>query len=205
MLALLVTLSITGCTNSTPAQVTTSAVTSTVTSAPATGATGPVNVAPTTTAAAASCPLIDEQSAANDSGMRLDQITIQTSGAKVIGCRIYALEHANAQCDLSCLTAENLPPSNQPAVEIESMRYASATAARSAFIEIAKAGTAVQQDQIAAGNTGLCYQTDFWSKDAGKDWACTFSVGSTVVVIRTVVVSPAENVVEIARAVAPRF
>lgn len=137
--------------------------------------------------------------------MRLDRITVQSSLGKVVGCRLYALEHPTSECDTSCLAGENLPPGSQPAIEIESTNYSSSPAARAAFIRIAKAGTALQQDKIASGNTGLCFQTDFWTKDAGKDWACTFSEGSTVVVIRTVVTSPALDVVELAQAVEPKF
>ena len=58
---------------------------------------------------------------------------------------------------------------------------------------------------ITPRNLGVCYQTDFYPKDKGKDWACAFQVGTLAVVVKTVVVSPALNVVLVAREVARRL
>jgi len=124
---------------------------------------------------------------------------------KVVGCRFYPLEHPADGCDQTCLSGEHLPPGTIPAVEILEMPYASPDAAHNAFVRIAEAGTNYQQDQIAAGNIGLCYQTTVWDKDNGTDWACTFSKGSAVIVIKSVVTDPALNVVEIAQAIYPKI
>src|SRR5205085_9759630 len=97
--------------------------------------------------------------------------------------------------------SEHLPPPSQVAIEVLVSQYASPSTARDAFIRVATAGTNYQQDDVATGVKGLCYQTTLWSPDKGKDWACTFSKGSKVVVIRTVVTDPAFNVVQIAKAV----
>jgi hypothetical protein len=189
------------CTKSTSTTI----IHSTVTTTPSPQPTARLSTGPTTSATVTKCPFLDTQTAADNAGMRLDKITEQHSGGKVVGCRIYPLEHPNEQCDQTCLSAEDLPPGQQPAVEIETSSYPSATAAHNAFITIAEAGTSIQRDLVATDNTGLCYQTDFWSHDKGKDWACTFSKGTTVVVIRTVVTDPALNVVEIAKVVEPKL
>ena len=165
----------------------------------------PVSTGPTTAADASSCPLLDEQYAAETIGMRLDRISVLKSGGTVIGCRIYALQHPTGQCDASCLAAEKLPPGDQPAVEITSMQYPDATSARRAFIALAEKGDNVQQATVAAGNVGLCFQTAFYPKDNGTDWACTYSVGTRLVLVKTVVTSPALNAIEITKAVAAKL
>jgi hypothetical protein len=173
--------------------------------APPPTAAPPVSTGPTTAATAATCPLLDEQYAAATVGMRLDRVTVLTSDGKLVGCRIYALQHPNAQCSETCLAKEDLPPGDQPAVEITSTRYPDATSARAAFIALAKKGKNIQQATIATGNVGLCFQTDFYPKDNGTDWACTYSLGTSLILVRTVVVSPALNAIEIAKAVAAKL
>lgn len=199
---------VTACTSSASPAPTTSTNYQTVTSTrppkpPKTGT--PVPTGPTSAADAPSCPLLNEQFAAKTVGMRLEKISVLKSGGHVVGCRIYALQHPNAQCDASCLQAEKLPPGNQPAVEITSARYRSPLLAHNAFVMLAKKGKNIQQAKIAPGNVGLCYQTDFYAKDHGTDWACAYSIKSTVVVVKTVVTSPALNAILVAKAVAPKF
>jgi hypothetical protein len=205
--ALAVVLSLAACTKSTPGQhvtISTGANSSQSSSIPTIQQTGPISGGPVTEKTASTCPFLGFDTAKNDSGMRLDRIATLSQGGKVVGCRIYALQHPNSQCDATCLGNEHLPPASVPAIEILLSKYANTTNAHNAFIRIAEAGTNFQQTQIATGNTGLCYQTTLWSKDAGKDSACTFSKGTTVVVIRTVVVGSPLNVVEIAKAVYPK-
>ena len=43
-----------------------------------------------------------------------------------------------------------------------------------------------QQVDIGIDNTGVCYQNDFYPKDNGTDWGCSFSVGKVTVVVQTV-------------------
>lgn len=165
------------------------------TKTPSGAATAPVPTGPTTTARATSCPLLGTQEAANRVGMRLARITVLRSGGNVVGCRFYALQHSYLH------DTEHLPGPNQPAVEIEAVRYASDTAAHNAFVREAERGENPQQARIG-NTTGVCFQTDFYQPDKHHDWACAFNVGDTKVAVRTVVVSGAFDVIEVARAVA---
>lgn len=197
-----------GCTSSgSPAPVTSTEV-QTITKSvapPPVPTPTPISTGPTTAADASSCPLVDEQHAADIIGMRLDRISVLKSAGKVIGCRFYGLQHPTAECpEVSCLAKEKLPPGNQPIIEILTTRYASAVDAHNAFILLAKKGANVQQAPITPGNVGLCYQTTFWSKDDGRDWACTYSVGPTMVVVRTVVTNESRTVSDFATAIAPK-
>ena len=170
----------------------------TTTSTPSIGPTAPVSTGPTTAARAASCPLLPQQEAANRVGMRLARITVLHSGGKVVGCRFYALQHSPLH------NSEHLPGPHQPAVEIETTRYASAIAAHNAFVLEARRGRNPQQATI--GNTvGVCFQIAFYQPDHGRDWACSFSRGATKVSVRTVVVSGSFDVVKVSRAVARKL
>lgn len=128
--------------------------------------------------------------------MRLGRVTVLTSGGKTVGCRLYAVQGTPFN------QSERLPGPNQPAVEVITARYASAGAAHNAFVIAARRGANPQQDTIAPGNVGVCYQIDFYAKDNGTDWACGFSVGKIAVAVKTVVVTPALNVVFVAREIA---
>jgi hypothetical protein len=167
----------------------------TATDTPSIGPTAPVSTGPTTAATAASCPLLPAQEAADRVGMRLERITVLHSGGKVVGCRFYALQNSPLH------NSEHLPGPNQPAIEIETVRYSSAIAAHNAFVLEARRGTNPQQARIGH-TTGVCFQIDFYKHDKGQDWACAFNLGDTKVSVRTVVVSPALNVVEAANVVA---
>ncbi len=159
----------------------------------------PIDTGPTTARTVSACPLLSQQAAADKVGMRLARITVLRSGGKLVGCRFYALQNS------PLAQSEHLPGPNQPAIEITSIRFADATSAHNAFIRLAEAGRNLQQATIARGNVGLCYQTDFYKYDKGADWACTFSVGTTQVVIKTVVTAPALNAILVARAVVGKF
>lgn len=152
---------------------------------------------------ASSCPLMAEQRLAKMVGMRLDRVAVLKSGGKVVGCRFFALQHPNAQCDASCLANEKLPGSHQPAVEIQTYRYPDANAAYNAYVRLAtKEGHQLQRAAIVGTTPGLCYQMSFWRKDNGHDWACAFSNGITMAVVRTVVVKAAFSVAKVAKVVA---
>ncbi|MCW2497901.1 hypothetical protein [Jatrophihabitans sp.] len=206
LLALALAAALAACTPSNPTITTSSTSTSIVkTTIPPTGNTGPVSTAKVTEKTASSCPYISLDAAHNDAGYRLERITRLSQDGKLVGCRFYPLEHPNAQCDAVCLAGEKLPPGNVPGVDILSTKYTNANNASNAFIKLAEAGTDYQREEIAPGNTGLCFRTTVWTKDNGRDWACTFSKGATMVVIRTFVTDPALNVVEIAKAIYPKF
>ncbi len=180
-----------------PARTVTSTrtVVGTTTSTPAIGPTAPVSTGPTTAARVAACPLLPEQKAADRVGMRLERITVLRSRGKVVGCRFYALQGSPLH------NSEHLPGPDQPAIEIETTRYYSAIAAHNAFVLDARRGTNPQQTRIGR-TVGVCFQISLYKPDHGRDWACSFSLGTTKVSVRTVVVSPALNVVQVARAVA---
>ena len=52
---------------------------------------------------------------------------------------------------------------------------------------------------------GVLYVTDFYAPDKGKDWACTFAKGLTIVTIKTDQTSPSLNAKLVAQAVAPQI
>lgn len=169
----------------------------TATLTPTIGPTAPVSAGPTTATSADACPLLPTQQAADRIGMRLARIIVLRSSGKVVGCRFYALQNSPLH------NSEHLPGPHQPAISIETVRYHSADAAHNAFVLVARRGSNPQQAAIGA-TTGVCFQAPFYPRDHGRDWACAYNLGPTVVIVRTVVVSPALNVVEVARAVASR-
>jgi len=181
-----------------PTRTDTQTVVGTETSTPPVGPTAPVSTGPTTATRAASCPLLPEQQAADRVGMRLERITVLHSGGKVVGCRFYALQGSPLH------NSAHLPGPNQPAIEIETTRYASTIAAHNAFVLEARRGSNPQQATIGA-TVGVCFQIAFYKHDHGRDWTCSFSMGSTKVSVRTVVVSPALNVIQVARVVARKL
>ncbi|MDT4913036.1 MAG: hypothetical protein QOC66_2164 [Pseudonocardiales bacterium] len=147
----------------------------------------PIATGPTTAAVAASCPFVGQSFVRDTIGMRLGRITALRSGGRTVGCRFYALQGS------SLSASEHLPGPRQPAVEITTSRYASTTAAHNAFVRIAQRGTNLQPVQLGGGVTGVCFQTDFYPKDRGADWACATNQGGIAVLVRTVVTAPALN------------
>lgn len=158
----------------------------------------PVATGPIKATAAKGCPLIDKQVAADTVGMRLARITVLRSGGKLVGCRIYALEHPTSQCGATCLEGEHLPPADQPALEIRLTAYRSPDAAHNAIVLAANKGTNPQQATFGKA-TGVCFQIAFYPKDHGRDWSCAYSSGVTLVQVKTVVVSPALNAILLTR------
>jgi hypothetical protein len=126
----------------------------------------------------------------NAAGMRLGRITVLRSGGKVVGCRYYPMSQPDAQCDASCLKGEHLPPATQPVVEITTQHYAIAAAAHNAAVQLAKKGSHPQQSPLGHGLTADCFETAFYPKDHGTDWACAVNVGTTELVVHTVVTPP---------------
>ncbi|HEY7010910.1 MAG TPA: hypothetical protein VH395_18305 [Jatrophihabitantaceae bacterium] len=161
--------------------------------------TAPISTGPTRATTAATCPLLPTRQAADHVGMRLARITVLHSGGKVVGCRFYALQ------DSPLSESEHLPGPKQPVIEITTFRYPSERAAHNAFVRIAEHGSNVQTASIVGQAPGACFQTDFYAKDDGEDWACAFSKGDTMVLVRTVVTSPALSAILVARAVAERI
>jgi hypothetical protein len=192
-----VSILVAGCTSGRARPGTTRTLTQTQTfTTTATG--GPIAAGPTKTASG-TCALVPKQTVADDLGMRLDRENVLTSGGKQVGCEFFAIQGS------PLATSERLPGPNQPVLRITSARYPSALEAHNAMVLLAGAGTNPQQITVKAGNTGLAFQTKFDPQDHGTDWACTFTSGTTLVVIHTVVTSPALNAIEVAKAVATKF
>lgn len=186
-----------GCTSSTttPPAPGSSAVTRTQTLTRSPSPTGAVVAGPTTAVPAPSCPFAGQAFVRDTIGMRLGRVTVLKSGGRVIGCRIYALQGS------PLATSENLPGPDQPVVEVVVTRYPTAVAAHNAFVRAAQQGRSPQRNALGRGVTGVCFQTDFYPKDNGQDWACGFSLGVRAVAVRTVVVSPALSAVLVTRRV----
>jgi hypothetical protein len=166
------------------------------TTTPTPGPSAPVSTGPTVAATASDCPFLRQQAAANRVGMRLERITVLRSGGKIVGCRFYALQNS------PLAESEHLPGPDQPAIEIKTVLYPSMIAAHNAFVTLGSKGANVQQDAIVGQAPGLCFQTDFYAKDKGKDWACAFNLGRRMVLVRTVVTSSEVSAISVSRAVA---
>ena len=185
-----------GCTKSSPTVVVTTNETVTHTGSPSLGPTDPVSTGKIVETRVSACPYLSITTAKGYAGMRLERITKLTQDGKTVGCRFYP----------AVFTTENLPPTSQLAIEILATKFASPVAANNALVHTVEQGTNPQTDKLTSSITAGCYQTVVWAKDPkGKDWACGFSKGVTMVVIRTVVNDPALNVVEIAKAIVGKF
>jgi hypothetical protein len=175
---LLAAAAVAGCTSSGPAAGPTSHGASGSTSAGRPD-TRPIATGPTWAATAPSCPFAGRTFVRDTMGMRLGRITVLRSGGRTVGCRFYALQ------DSPLHAKEHLPGPNQPAVEIVTARYASPVAAHNAFV--LRAGQGRHSARTDLGRTvGLCFQTPFYPKDHGTDWACAASLGHVEVLVRSV-------------------
>lgn len=173
-----------------------STVTSTVTVSPSTA--GTPSAGPTTAVAARSCPLATTAFVRDTMGMRLGRLTVLRSGGRTVGCRFYALQGGALHA------SEHLPGPRQPVAEIVTQRYGSAVAAHNAFVLAARAGRNPQQTPLGGGRVGVCYQTDFYPRDAGQDWACGVSVGTVRVLVRTVDTTGTFSTASVTKAVLAR-
>lgn len=165
--------------------------------------TAPVVAGPTSSAKAA-CPFISRKAVAADLGMRLDRMTVQRSGGEAIGCRFYPLAHPTAECGEACFKGERLPPASQPVLQLLITRYPSASAAHNAMVLASHAGKNTQRVSVG-GRAALAFQTGFYPKDDGKDWAVAFTRGTRLVRIDTVVTSGSLSVITAAGRIAAKL
>ena len=133
----------------------------------------------------------------NTIGMRLGRITALRSDGQIVGCRFYALQNSPLH------VSEHLPGPHQPAVEIVTRRFVTPLAAHNAFIRLSRKGTNAQRVDLGR-IVGACFQTDFYPKDHGMDWACATSVRRTEVVVRTVDTTGTFSTAAVTRAVLRR-
>lgn len=167
------------------------------TTTPSAGMPIPTDIGAELTTEGSTCPLIDipGQAMMDLVGMRLVRLTVTRQASKPTGCAIYALQ------DSSLHNSEHLPGPNQPAIKITLRTYRSATDAHNAFVLTAEqpGNTNTQQRDITgADGPGLCYQTTFDPADHGQDWTCGFTRHTSFILVQTVVLTPALNVVELA-------
>jgi hypothetical protein len=126
-----------------------------------------------------SCPFAVTTFVRSTMGMRLGRLTVLRTRGQTVGCRIYALQNSPLH------VSEHLPGPHQPVVEIVTRHLSTARMARDAFILLSRKGKNAARVNFGR-HVGVCFQTDFYPRDDGNDWACATSVGRTEVVVRTV-------------------
>ena len=146
---------------------------------------------------AKSCPLASATSVRNTLGMRLGRIT-RLHGLKLTGCRFYALQGSSLHA------SEHLPGPNQPVLEIVVRQYPTPVTAHNVVVLTARSGHNAQRVSLGKKQKGACFQTAFYPKDKGKDWACAASVKRTEVVVRSVDTTGTFSTATILRAVLGR-
>jgi hypothetical protein len=94
----------------------------------------------------------------------------------------------------------------QAQVQITVRQFPSAGEAHDAAVLTGQAGTHAQgQANIIAGVDAVLYRTKFFGPDAGRDWACVFAAGATMVIVHTDRNDTSQNALGIAEAIAPKF
>ena len=140
---------------------------------------GPEGVGPIREVKAKSCPLATTDFVRNTMGMRLGRVT-RLHGNGISGCRFYALQGSSLHA------SEHLPGPDQPVLEILTRRFGLPYEARKAMLFLAQAGKNGQHVPIGKAGGGVCFQTSFYPKDHGTDWACAAIKGRTEVVVHSV-------------------
>ncbi len=134
------------------------------------------------------CPYIDTATARDLEGNRIYRTTVTTAPGPVT-CRFYFW-----CCDYHAT------------LEIAPFAMPSADAAYNAMVETGRAGANVTGvKDLVPGVDAVLFQTAFYGPDAGRDWACAFAKGTTLVVVRTNQTDVSFNARRIAETVAPRF
>jgi hypothetical protein len=140
---------------------------------------GPEGVGPIHEVKAHSCRLATTDFIRNTMGMRLGRVT-RLRGDGIAGCRFYALQGSPLHA------SEHLPGPHQPVLEILTRRFGLPYEARKAMLFLAEAGKNGQHVPLGKGGGGVCFQTNFYPKDRGMDWACAATKGRTEVVVHSV-------------------
>lgn len=136
----------------------------------------------------ATCPYIDTTTARDLEGNRIYRTAVSTAPGPVT-CRFYFW-----CCDYHAT------------LEIQPVTYPSADAAYNAMVLTGRAGRSVTGiPGLVPGVDAVLYQTPFYGPDKGRDWACAFAKGTTVVVVRTDQTDVSFNARRIATAIAPKF
>jgi hypothetical protein len=151
--------------------------------------TGPVVVGSVTETVASRCPYIGTAAAADAEGNQIGTVSVLTVRGKTMGCR-FRFAYGD----------------NHYTLEITSARYANPTAAYNAMVQRGRAGgqpTGIPG--LAPGVDAVLHRTAFYPPDAGRDWACSFAKGSTVVTVKTDQTDTSQDAENVARLITSRF
>jgi hypothetical protein len=151
--------------------------------------TGPIVVGSVTEKVTSRCPYVDTDAAADAEGNRIGTVSVLTVRGKPMGCR-FRFAYAD----------------NHYTLEITSARYADPTAAYNAMVQRGRAGGQVTGvPGLAPGVDAVLYRTPFYPPDGGRDWACTFAKGSTMVTVKTDQNDTSRDAENVARLIVSRF
>jgi hypothetical protein len=190
-----------GCSRSTPPPVVTTTVVTTVVSSPAKPTPTPtfrpapasyVQVLPGDGSlpagqVAGDCPYLDTQTAMDIEGNRVGQTAL--SAAKPTACTFY-YAYAPVRATL----------------QIAPMRFTTATDAYNAMVLTGEAGSEIDSRRgIVSGVDAVLYRTKFYQPDGGRNWACSFAKGTTMVTVRTDRTDTSYNALQLAKAIAGKF
>ena len=122
------------------------------------------------------CPYVDEQAAANKIGHAAGQD--HRAAQRRQGGRLPVLRPA-APTPAASTCRRRAPARPEPTGGRDrDVRYPSAKAAHNAFVaDSERPGHERAAGRASSASAGLCFQTDFYPKDQGTDWACAFSNG----------------------------
>ncbi len=135
---------------------------------------------------AADCPYVATRKAWDLEGNRMGLTT--TFGASPVGCRFYFL-YAD----------------HHVVLEIAPTRFTSNVLAHNAMVLTAEKGTEAAIPRSAGGLDAVVFRTKFYGPDGASDWACAFTKGTTMVVIRTDQTNTSEDAVNVAKAIVSHF
>lgn len=196
---------LTGCGSTAPPPPSTSVVTDTVTStlsASTFRALPPTSAAPLPPGSAAPAGQAEQPCPYIASTPRQDS---QTNVADIVGSHVYRTTVLTGSRPVGCRFYFYAPPYAAVA-DIQARTFASELEARNAMIRTGEAGQqAIGQPHLAPGAQGIAYRTEFYGPDGGRDWACAFATGASMVVVRTQRTDTAAAAVYLAQAVAGHF
>ena len=172
--------------------------TTTHTTTPSAGPTGPVDTRKLVASDAAACPLLSATDAAQLGGMRLARIQVLKRGTSVAGCRFFAIQGSYLA------ESEHLPGPNQPVIEIQTSRYATELDAHNALAVASTRGADQNQYPVATGAVGVAYRTTFDPQDGNRDWAFGFNKKATLVIVSTARSDSSYTALQLAQAIYPK-
>lgn len=125
--------------------------------------------------------------------------------ADIEGDRIYRTTILTRLQPVGCRFYFYAPP-YEAVADIVPTTFPSARAAHNAMVLTAQAGRRAQaRPDFVAGVDGILYQTRFFGRDHGADWAFVFAKGPVMVVVHTQQTNSPLNAELLAKAVVNRF